>query len=90
MPNKYFSAAAFAHRHNSDGTWDSICTKCFLTIATERLENLLLVHEPHHDCALLMKARNTTVGVPERLRGAGALLNGRRGSAHTEVEGGRN
>lgn len=86
MPNKYFSAAAFAHRHNLDGTWDSICTKCFLTIATERSEDGLLAYEPHHDCASLMRARNIATGVPERLRGAGALLNGWRGSSYAEVE----
>jgi hypothetical protein len=68
MPNELFSAAVFAHRHNWDGTWDSICTKCFLTAATEWTEDGLQMHELHHDCDLLMKARTTTAGFPEPLR----------------------
>jgi hypothetical protein len=24
----------FAHRHNSDGSYDSICTKCYATVAS--------------------------------------------------------
>jgi hypothetical protein len=86
MPNKYFFAAAFAHRHNLDGSWDSICTKCFLTIATERSEDRLLMHEHCHDCDSLIKARVTTAGFPEPLRGAGAMLNKRRASAYVRTE----
>jgi len=25
--------SAFRHRRNKDGSWDSICEKCFLTVA---------------------------------------------------------
>ncbi len=57
MPHNIFFAAAFAHRHNSDGTWDSICPSCFYTVATEGTEEELLMHERHHDCAALMKSR---------------------------------
>jgi hypothetical protein len=35
------SQAKFPHRHNRDGTYDSICTACFATIASVRDEELL-------------------------------------------------
>ena len=37
--------APFAHRHNQDDTWDSICSKCFLVVATEENEEELREHE---------------------------------------------
>jgi len=40
----------FAHRHNPDGTWDSICPCCFQTIATVRDEAKLLPIEREHVC----------------------------------------
>jgi hypothetical protein len=40
----------FPHRHNSDGTVDSICVKCFSTIATDRDETALREFEQHHVC----------------------------------------
>ena len=52
MPHNIFFASAFAHRHNSDDTWDSICPKCFYTIAMEATEEGLLTHERRHDCDL--------------------------------------
>ena len=48
---------AFAHRHNLDGTWDSICPTCFFTIATELTEEGLFVQELDHDCELLRKEK---------------------------------
>ena len=45
---------AFAHRHNADGSWDSICTRCFFTIATERNEKSLSAQERDHDCQALI------------------------------------
>jgi len=87
MQNRVFSAAAaFAHRHNLDGTWDSICTKCFLTVASEGAEDGLSTHERHHNCDSLMKARHTHTGYPEPLRGAGAMLEDRRASACFKAE----
>jgi hypothetical protein len=87
MSNNVFSAAAaFAHRHNLDGTWDSICTKCFLTVASERAEDRLSTHERHHNCDSLMKARHTRATFPEPLKGAGVMLEGRRASAYVEAE----
>lgn len=40
----------FAHRHNSDGTVDSICFLCFITIATSNFEIDLERVERNHVC----------------------------------------
>lgn len=40
----------FPHRHNKDGSWDSICMKCYLTIATAPNEAELGKFESHHAC----------------------------------------
>jgi hypothetical protein len=40
----------FPHRHNEDGSWDSICPKCFLTVAREELETELEAEEKAHIC----------------------------------------
>ena len=45
-----FSHANFPHRHNSDGTYYSICTACFVTVASVREEELLRAHELAHVC----------------------------------------
>ena len=41
---------AFSHRENRDGTIDSICPKCFATIATSSLESELEQKEHEHHC----------------------------------------
>ena len=40
----------FAHRHNTDGTIDSICSRCFQTIATVLVEADLPRIESRHVC----------------------------------------
>ena len=40
----------FPHRHNDDGTHDSICPKCFRTVGTEAMEKNLAVEEKSHIC----------------------------------------
>jgi hypothetical protein len=40
----------FPHRHNADGTFDSICPTCFATVGTNRNEAILRLHELAHDC----------------------------------------
>ena len=50
----------FAHRQNHDDTWDTICSKCFLVVATEENEEELYKHEQNHDCAALRMARRKT------------------------------
>ena len=40
----------FPHRRNRDGSFDSICLKCLLTIANARNEADLQMHEKYHVC----------------------------------------
>jgi len=40
----------FPHRRNPDGTFDSICTKCFATVATKTQESDLQDAEAAHIC----------------------------------------
>jgi hypothetical protein len=40
----------FSHRLNTDGTADSICHQCFVTVATERRETDLSNKEHLHSC----------------------------------------
>jgi len=40
----------FRHRHNADGTYDSICIQCFRTLATGKTEAELIEPENDHVC----------------------------------------
>ena len=40
----------FPHRRNEDGSFDSICLKCLLTIANARIEAHLAKYEKYHVC----------------------------------------
>jgi hypothetical protein len=40
----------YPHRHNQDGSFDSICTICFTTVATEENEAKLRLYEMAHVC----------------------------------------
>ena len=40
----------FPHRRNTDGSFDSICLKCLLTVANARNEADLAKHEQYHVC----------------------------------------
>jgi len=40
----------FPHRRNPDGSFDSICRKCFRTVATRRNEADLAQAEREHVC----------------------------------------
>ncbi len=44
------SPKPFAHRRNPDATIDSICTKCYQTIASENNETKLIAREEGHSC----------------------------------------
>jgi hypothetical protein len=44
------SQREFPHRLNKDGTYDSICPFCFVTIACERREENLARFERDHVC----------------------------------------
>jgi hypothetical protein len=45
--------ASFPHRHNSDGSHDSICTVCLATVAQVMNETELARHEFAHVCQLI-------------------------------------
>lgn len=40
----------FTHRQNADGTFDSICHRCFRTVATVNSEDSLHAEELSHRC----------------------------------------
>jgi hypothetical protein len=42
--------STFPHRYNKDGSWDSICPQCFLTVATRSTEDELRKDEREHQC----------------------------------------
>ena len=43
----------FQHRSNKDGTCDSICLRCYRTVASTRQEPWLAHEESTHACTLL-------------------------------------
>jgi hypothetical protein len=43
----------FQHRNNKDGTCDSICLRCYRTVASTRQEEWLAHEESIHTCTLL-------------------------------------
>jgi hypothetical protein len=43
----------FQHRSNNDGTCDSICLRCYRTVASTRQEPWLAHEESIHTCTLL-------------------------------------
>jgi len=63
---------AFPHRRNSDGTIDSICRGCFVTIATEATDAELEGAERKHICqgfdAVWMNHRTDQERLPTRAR----------------------
>ena len=60
--------AGFVHRHNADGTVDSICQSCFMTVAKEASELELMKDEQLHDCQEF--AREKDCASRERFSGA--------------------
>jgi hypothetical protein len=51
----------YPHRHNPDGTHDSICASCFQTVARSRHEAELADAEAQHTCRLGSLAYPLTV-----------------------------
>ncbi len=45
------SFISFAHRRNRDSTVDSICTRCYQTIASGENDSSLTSAEVNHSCA---------------------------------------
>jgi len=57
---------SFPHRHNPDGTHDSICTVCFATVATVQKEWELASHESAHVCEPMSLYRASQVQSPRQ------------------------
>jgi hypothetical protein len=64
------SSPHFPHRRNWDGSYDSICIACHLTVAKTRDEADLASHEHNHACD---PARVHEIGQYGAGAGAGAL-----------------
>ena len=57
----------FAHRHNLDGSWDSICLECFLNVIgypQVRSEMDLSALEARHLCHISRLDRTTLLVTP--------------------------
>lgn len=48
----------YSHRRNADQTFDSICHRCFSTVATVPHEADLAWYEQRHQCEALAQARS--------------------------------
>ena len=44
------SKPKFPHRHNKDGSFDSICDTCYVTVARVKAETDLMQFEARHVC----------------------------------------
>ena len=65
----------FPHRHNADGSFDSICTECLATVATRKTEDELYLAELSHVCDPLrhchVNSGRTRLHAPEPRRRTG-------------------
>jgi hypothetical protein len=57
----------FVHHTNGDGTIDSICTRCFVTVATESGDAALQREERAHICDTKFMHRETPDGTHESI-----------------------
>jgi hypothetical protein len=48
----------FRHRHNPDGTFDSICPRCYMTVASMEHEAQLTEAEKEHACAPFLAVKD--------------------------------
>jgi len=58
----------FPHWRNQDGSWESICPRCFNTLATAHKEAELLKDEENHNCVVFNIARLRTVNPKPTLK----------------------
>ena len=58
--------AKFAHRSNLDRTTDTICPRCFATVATVYNESKLLRFEQQHICDPVLVKRFEGSDIPKR------------------------
>ena len=50
FPMAFQTAPFFPHRRNKDGSFNSICLKCFATVASHMTEEELKEQDKHHVC----------------------------------------
>ena len=58
--------SGFSHRPNNDGSVDSICLRCFRTIASNNHEWSLAMLESQHECDLVDLMRFEHLGIGEK------------------------
>jgi hypothetical protein len=58
---KQMPAIFYPHRKNNDGTYDSICTRCFATVARTYTEVALEEHDRRHVCTEAMLSQRSTL-----------------------------
>jgi len=51
----------FAHRQNADGSFDSICLSCYLTVTSAPSESGLVDGEANHSCMKVIGCTNRNV-----------------------------
>ena len=54
----------FPHRRNPDGSFDSICPRCYSTVSTRQNEMELAEDEMSHDCVAKYKSGLVPQGAP--------------------------
>ena len=62
-----YTDTIFPHRHNPDGTFDSICPWCFLTVSAKRNETELAGDESNHVCYGRRNADGVLLRIFDRL-----------------------
>jgi len=63
-----YTDTIFPHRRNPDGTFDSICPWCFLTVSAKRNETELSMDESNHVCyGLATDVENEILRIFDRL-----------------------
>lgn len=62
------TAPFFPHRHNKDGTFDSICLKCFATVASHMTQEELVELDKNHICvnSLLSKRGDRVSSIQDK------------------------
>ena len=57
-----YTTSQFAHRPTVNGTFDSICRECFMTVAANKTEDELEVAEDRHRCNQSLVDRFHAIG----------------------------
>jgi hypothetical protein len=58
----------YPHRRNEDGSYDSICTTCYTTVASSWSEAALAEHESAHTCDSALLAERGCLSRAQSMR----------------------